>query len=147
MYAKILVPLDGSGRAERILPHVEQIALNFKSEVIFLRVIDPYAYLPGATSETPQSYVETFQNVQKEAQTYIQTLQGEYRQKGIKARTVLESGAVVPKILQVAETEDVDLIAMASHGRSGLARMVYGSAASGVLHSANRPLLLVRATA
>ena len=146
MYAKILVPLDGSGRAERILPHVEQIALNFKSEVIFLRVIDPYAYVPGATADTPQSYLDTYQHVQKDAQAYIQALQGEYRQKGIKARMILESGPIVSKILQIAESEDVDLIAMASHGRSGLARMFYGSVASGVLHSADRPLLLVRAT-
>ncbi|MCB0075487.1 MAG: universal stress protein, partial [Caldilineaceae bacterium] len=60
-------------------------------------------------------------------------------------KKVVEQGPIVRTILDVAERENADLIAMASHGRSGLARVFYGSVAAGVLQSADRPLLIVRA--
>jgi nucleotide-binding universal stress UspA family protein len=56
----------------------------------------------------------------------------------------LLSGQIVPSIVDLAEQEKVDLVAMASHGRSGLARFYYGSVAAGVLHRIERPLLIVR---
>ncbi|MCB0137738.1 MAG: universal stress protein, partial [Caldilineaceae bacterium] len=56
------------------------------------------------------------------------------------------SGPVVTAILDVAEREKADLIAMASHGRTGLSRVFYGSVAAGILHKADRPLLLIRAS-
>ncbi|HUV92071.1 MAG TPA: universal stress protein, partial [Anaerolineales bacterium] len=67
------------------------------------------------------------------------------RQKGIQAKSFVEQGPVVKTIINVAEREGVDLIAMASHGRSGLSRVFYGSVAAGVLNQVARPLLLIRA--
>jgi nucleotide-binding universal stress UspA family protein len=80
----------------------------------------------------------------REAETYLAGLQGEFREKGISARARIAYGPVVEAIIDAAEREGVDLIAIASHGRSGLPRVFYGSVAAGVLHRVDRPLLLVR---
>jgi nucleotide-binding universal stress UspA family protein len=143
MYKNILVPLDGSRRAERILPHVEEIAQHNKAKVIFLQVIEPihtYVGPHGAVSD-----VELFFDQEKEAKKYLTALRGECREKDIKAHFFIERGPVVQRIIEVANREDVDLVAMASHGRTGLSHVFYGSVAAGVLHRIDRPLLLVRA--
>lgn len=142
MYKKILVPLDGSWRSERILPHVEGLALNFNSEIIFLRVLEPEStYLePG----NPQLSIDALKRRETEAREYLSGKSGEFNQKGLRSRIVIQSGPVAMAILDVASSEDVDLIGMASHGRSGLERVFYGSVASAVLQGVDRPLLLVR---
>lgn len=147
MYKKILVPLDGSKRAEAILPHVEGLAQCIKAKVIFLQVIEP-VYIP----------IDTFSSVvigdleeskwkvlTHRTETYLAGLQGEFREKGLIANTVVVEGPVVSTIINVAEREEVDLIAMASHGHTGLSHVFYGSVAAGVLHRIDRPLLLIRA--
>ena len=72
-------------------------------------------------------------------------IQREFYKKGIQAKTIVQKGDVVKWISNVAISEDVDLIAMASYGRTGLERVFYGSVAAGVLHQVDRPLLLIRA--
>jgi nucleotide-binding universal stress UspA family protein len=63
----------------------------------------------------------------------------------IEAQTrVVVAGSVVEAILREAEEEKVDLIAMSSHGRSGMSRVFYGSVAAGLLHRVDRPLLIIR---
>src|SRR5690606_40395943 len=74
---------------------------------------------------------------------YLRARQGEWRSMGLDARTRIAQGPIVKTILDVAQAEDVDLIAIASHGRTGLAHLVYGSVALGVLHRTDRPVLLV----
>ena len=69
----------------------------------------------------------------------------EFREKGIASKVIVERGSVVKSIITAAENEDVDLIAFASHGRTGLQRVFYGSVAAGVLHQVDRPLLIIRA--
>ncbi len=145
MYQRILVPLDGSNRAETILPYVEDMALVRNSEIILLQVIEP-----GATMVTPYDMVPYYdadlaQQWVDEAKQYLAAIGSEFREKGLMVEVLVEQGPVVHTILDVAERENADLIAMASHGRSGLARVFYGSVAAGILHQADRPLLLVRA--
>ena len=79
------------------------------------------------------------------AKDYLAGLKEEFREKDIPAKLFVEEGPVVGSIISVAEREGVDLIAMASHGRTGLSHVFYGSVAAGVLHLVNRPLLLIRA--
>ena len=145
MYRKILVPLDGSHLAEAILPHVEELALRFEAKVILLGMIEPEPLIvapePMYTGFDLDGYKERFRQVE----AYLSARQGEFREKGIDADVRVGHGPVVEGIIDVAEQEDVDLIAMASHGRTGLARVFYGSVAAGVLHRINRPLLLIRA--
>jgi nucleotide-binding universal stress UspA family protein len=81
----------------------------------------------------------------REAKKYLATLQGTLREMNIEARTHVEYGPVVATILDVADQHNVDLIALASHGRTGLARVFYGSVAAGILNRADRPLLVIRA--
>jgi len=146
MYNKILAPLDGSKRAEKILFHVEELARRCDAEVIFLQVIEPPPFIagPGGSSVDIQLHHRQLEERIEEAESYLAALQGEFREKGIKGRTIVNDGPVVEAIISVAEREGADLIALASHGRTGLSQVFYGSVAAGVLHRVNRPLLLVR---
>jgi nucleotide-binding universal stress UspA family protein len=142
MYKKILVPLDGSKRAEVILPHVEELAQHFEAEVILLEVVEPSTPLT-----TPQGTLTDIEAVDREAEyaeNYLVSVEGELSARGLSVARFVEYGPVVETIISVAEREQVDLIAMASHGRTGLARVFYGSVAAGVLQRIDRPLLLIR---
>jgi nucleotide-binding universal stress UspA family protein len=141
MYKTILVPLDGSKRAEAILPHVENLATCYQAKVIFLQVIERPPVIDGG-NPVPD-LIEYKQHLQS-AEAYLVARQGEFREKGIETKSLVIPGAVVAEIIATAEREGSDLIAMASHGRTGLARVFYGSVAAGVLHRVDRPLLLVR---
>lgn len=142
MYSTILVPLDGSHRAEAILPHVENLALCHSSKVVLLQVVEPKPLLIDGTNAVPD-IIEHDHHL-KEAEAYLATQLTAFQEKGIETRIRLAEGAVVNEIIHVAENENAELIAMASHGRTGLARVFYGSVAAGVLHRIDRPLLLVR---
>jgi nucleotide-binding universal stress UspA family protein len=146
MYQKILVPLDGSKRAESILPHVEKIALCFGTRVIFLSVIEPIKIVTNEGGYIPdiKTILSTQQEISQRTENYLMGIQGEFREKGIEGKIEIEEGAVVNKIIDVAERNNVDLIAMSSHGRTGLSHVFYGSVAVGVLHRIDRPLLLIR---
>ena len=144
MYQTILVPLDGSKRAEAILPHVEQLAHRYDAKVVFLRVIEPVTAVIGLEGTPYMLYQQEFEQRIGQAESYLKALQGEFREKGIEARMHVVHGPVVEAIIDTAQREDVDLIAIASHGRSGLSQVFYGSVAAGVLHRADRPLLLIR---
>jgi nucleotide-binding universal stress UspA family protein len=145
MYGKILVPLDGSARAEKILPHVEAMALKFGSEVILLQVVEPIVMVSSADIYIPVT--EPFTAKQELAHAYLDGLQRRFTQKGIAVDTRVVSSTIVDAICETAESHQVDLIAMASHGRTGAARVFYGSVAVGVLHRVDRPLLIIRAQA
>ncbi len=144
MYKIILVPLDGSARAEAILPHVEELAGRYRARVIFLRVIDAGPLVSGPHESYAEIYLEQMRKREREAQSYLDSLQGEFRQKGIEAQGSLVHGAIVDAIVEAAREHNVDLIALASHGYTGLARVYYGSVAAGLLQRVDRPLLLVR---
>ena len=145
MYEKILVPLDGSPRAERILPYVEELAHAFKSKIYLLQIIHP-EFLDASVHGYPAMiYQELLHEMNSEAEKYLAVIQGEFREKGIDSEIIIEQGASVNIIITLAEQENVDLIAMTSHGRSALTRFFYGGVASGVLNRANRPVLIIRA--
>jgi nucleotide-binding universal stress UspA family protein len=143
MYHTILVPLDGSPRAERILPHVEAVAQKFDAQLVLVQVVELYS--AGVFNETWVTYVEEIERLTQEASTYLDALKDRLRTKHIEAKTVVEYGPVVSTLLTVAKREKADLIALASHGRTGLGRVFYGSVASGLLNQTDHPLLLIRA--
>ena len=146
MYKKILVPLDGSKRAETILSHVEDLAQSFQSRLVFIKVITPevmYRGSPDMLLDIPYAQ-ETLDRHVQDAEDYLSALVGEFEAKGIAADYQVEVGTVVSALIDAAEKTEADLIAMASHGRTGLSHVFYGSVAAGVLHRVNRPLLLVR---
>ncbi len=144
MYKTMLVPLDGSKRAERILRHVEELAQRYDATVVFLRVVEPVLVRATLEGAYPVLEQQEFERRREEAESYLAARQGEFREKGIEARARVVHGPVVEAIIDAAERERADLIAIASHGRSGLSRVFYGSVAAGVLHRVDRPLLVVR---
>jgi nucleotide-binding universal stress UspA family protein len=143
MYHKILVPLDGSKRADRIIPHVEELARRYKAKVIFLQVIE-YKTVPTTEGAFISLSGQEFEEARKQAEKHLKGLQGEFREKNIESQTHVTYGPVVEGIINLAAQEGVDLIALASHGRGGLSRVFYGSVAAGLLHRVDRPLLIIR---
>jgi nucleotide-binding universal stress UspA family protein len=149
MYKTILVPLDGSGMAEAILPHVEEVARLCGAAVTFLNVIELPHIIPQDKGESytglPHVTAAEVEQQGQEARRYLDELIAREAAKGITARGLVEHGPIVATILRLAAEASVDLIAMASHGRGGLADVYYGSVAAGVLQRIDRPLLIVRA--
>jgi nucleotide-binding universal stress UspA family protein len=142
----MLVPLDGSHRAEAILPYVEELAHRCQSKVVFLRVVEPVEVLSGSRESYASVYLEQIQQRQAEAESYLRGLRGEFREKRIEAEAVVEHGPVVEAICRNAKLYEADLVALASHGYTGLARVYCGSVAAGLLQRVDRPVLLIRAT-
>ena len=144
MYKKILVPLDGSERAEAILPHVENLSVCFNAELIFFIVEEPALMLEYDEVVDIPKYQAERDSQKKKTESYLTSLQERFQAKGIKVHTRIGQGQVVKAIIDAAENENAELVAMASHGRSGLSRTFYGSIAAGVLQRIDRPLLLIR---
>lgn len=145
MYKKILVPLDGSDRAEAILPHVEEMAKRFGSQIVFMRVVEGDYFVPGYQEVVDISgYEQEYARRKSEVEAYLEGIKQRLSERGVSNKPVISYDSVVQSILNTAEAEEVDLIALASHGRSGLARAFYGSVASGVLNRIDRPLLIIR---
>jgi nucleotide-binding universal stress UspA family protein len=143
MYEKILVPLDGSKRAEMIRPHVRELASRFQATVILIKVIEPI-YADGIGQTYVSISEEAFNAQLKDNELYLDGIASKFRDKGIDCKSLVAHGPIVDKIIETANTEDVDLIAMTSHGRGGLARIFYGSVAAGILNRVDRPLFIVR---
>jgi nucleotide-binding universal stress UspA family protein len=138
VFACILVPLDGSTVAEAILPQVTELATLHGAEVVLLRVALAHAF--RGTDQT-DAQVQAVQ----EAEAYLAGVVERLLASGIKAQSVVRYGHAAEEILDHAETGDVDLIAMSTHGRSGVRRWMLGSVAEKVLRAAPVPVLLVRA--
>ena len=151
MYETILVPLDGSKRAEAVLPHVEEMAAHYGSAVVFLRVFEiPHITPVTAVSDDeyealPHLSREQLLGLVTDAQNYLRGVCKQMTDHGISGRFRVEYGPVAATIINSANKENADLIAMASHGSSGLEGVYYGSVAAGVLQRVDRPLLIVRA--
>jgi nucleotide-binding universal stress UspA family protein len=128
MYKRVLLPVDGSEIAEAIVPFILDIAGPLDFEVVLLKVIND----PTAQRE--------------EAEAYLAGLAAEMRAKGVKAATSVRRGEPVDEILAAAKDEGADLIAMTTHGRTGPARLLFGSVAEGVLRDADIPVFLMRQT-
>ena len=144
MYKKILVPLDGSKRAEAVLPHAEEMANRYGAEIIFLRVEELCIMLEWDEVVDLAKCHEKFDARKKVSESYLAELKTKFRDKGIKTEARVVYGPVVKSILTEAEEMDVDIIVMASHGLSGLPRTFYGSVTAGVLQKIDRPLLIIR---
>ncbi|MCL4505771.1 MAG: universal stress protein [Chloroflexi bacterium] len=144
MYKTILVPLDLSTRAEKILAHVEDLALSNKANVVLLHVLDPDAPPSDIHLKDLMGRQSLSDLLQHGAEEYLAACRKKLVDKGISVQTRVYWGSVVDSIIKVAEESGADLIAMASHGRGGLAMVFYGSVAAGILHKADRPLLLIR---
>ncbi len=152
MFEKILVCLDGSSRAEQILPYVSEEALHFGSKVVLLKVITlPSTVItpavpgaPGVTGSAPEIVLEQIHKQEDEALVYLEAVAQPLRKKGLEVECVTLQGAPGEAIISHADENEVGLIAIATHGRSGLGRMVFGSVADFVLRESGLPVLVIK---
>ena len=151
MYTKIMVPLDGSDLAECVLPHVEAITTGCKiTNVVFVRVVNPIqlpASVParGDFGFREKDRQELEEHRKQTAETYLKKMVDSIRLEGATLSYEVLEGNVADTLAHWAEKNGVDLIVIASHGRSGVSRWVMGSVADRVLRSACVPVLMIRA--
>jgi nucleotide-binding universal stress UspA family protein len=142
----VFVPLDGSGLAEKILPHVRSLARKMKLEVHLVRVyaMPPGAYVVGDGVYMP-SLAQQRELIQKEAQSYLDDKVQELQAEGLGEviSTALE-GDPGGEIIDLACKTSNSLIAISSHGRSGVSRWVLGSVAEKIIHYSRDPVLVIR---
>ena len=145
-FKRILVPLDGSPLAERALPPATALALKLESQVILLRALEiPTSPLPAYYPKAAKNLMlEVCDQMRQEAESYLKTLEADLRRQGLDVRILLPDPPPAESIIDAAATEDVDLIAMSTHGRGGLARWAFGSVADKVAHHSSCPVLLIR---
>jgi nucleotide-binding universal stress UspA family protein len=148
MYQKVMVPLDGSELAECVLPHVESIAKGGQvKSVVFVRVVQPL-YLLSAWDGYALSGKEV-QRIEEgqlaAARDYLRQLVAKIKYDGVNIGYNAIWGNVVDSLVDYAEKNNVDLIVIATHGRSGISRWAWGSVADRILRSARMPVLMVRA--
>ena len=141
MYKKILVPLDGSPLAEAALPHAEAIAKSEGAEIVLLRV--PMMPTTEFFAREPTLAVKIHEEEQAEAIKYINMKVEELKKDHIKVTAVTQEGPVPDTILSVAEETHADMIAMSTHGRTGIQRWLMGSVADRVVHHAHIPVMLI----
>jgi len=134
---KILVPLDGSECAETIIPRVEELVAGKKAGICLLRVVSASTF-PGVDPTEAQV------KVVREAEEYLRGLKDRLRAKGLDVDTHVRYGDDVEEILDHAAQREIDLVAMSTHGRTGIKRFLLGSVAEKVLRHAPKPVLLVR---
>ena len=145
MYNKILVPLDGSELAECVLPHVESIAKgSHTTSIIFIRVVEPVV-LPVADGEYFSSNVWTQIESQEKATAvnYLNDIVNRVQYEGINVEAKVILGRVAESIVDFATKNEIDLIIIATHGRSGVNRWLRGSVANRVLHAIHSPILII----
>jgi nucleotide-binding universal stress UspA family protein len=142
MYKKILVPLDGSELSEAVLAHVITIATGCRvPTIVLVRVREP---LDKGVKDTldPKIARELDQAYHDEAAGYLKGIAKKLEKKGIAVKGEVLEGDPAKEIIKYSEGNDVDLIVMSTHGRSGFSRIVFGSVADKVLRQTEIPLLL-----
>jgi len=147
MYQKIMVPLDGSELAECVLPHVDAFISQCQIRtIVFVRVLE--AITPAVAGEYAIN-VEELENREASrkasAEEYLAQVSNRIKPGGSKLEKEVLVGRVADRLAEFADTNDVDLILMATHGRSGVSRWVRGSVADRILRAASVPVLMVRA--
>ena len=138
MFQSILVPLDGSKLAEAILPEVEELAalLNARLHLVMVSRVN---VLPGLDPTDAQV------RVIHRAQEYLEKLEEQLSVRNMDIELHAPYGDPAEKVLEVCRRHDIDLIAMSTHGRSGIGRWLLGSIADKVVRPSEKPVLLLRA--
>ena len=142
----ILVCLDGSPLAEQILPYAAVQAERFGGKLVLLQVIGtPGAiYAPGIEAVPIAVPLEQAPEEETGARDYLKGLAQHLRQRGIDVECLTLMGSPGERIVSYAEENDFQLVAIATHGRSGLGRLVFGSVADHVIRHSARPILLIK---
>jgi len=137
MYEKILVPLDGSEVAESIIPFVEKSATAHKSTIVLLRVVQIYT-IPGKTD------IEGEAAAIREAEEYLKGIEEDLKKKGFEVESHVRYGKDADEILDFCHEPGIDVVAMSTHGRTGLGKWLLGSVTERIVRHCHLPTLLFR---
>lgn len=148
--AKVLVPVDGSSESESILRYVTYMATKLNLEVTLFHVLvldsDVIPYSTEALRRSTEA-LRQLNQVRKNKEGYIKRLDTRLKRKSVNVNSVFKevlTGGAAEEIIKLAEEEDFSLVAMSTHGRSGVGRWIFGSNAEKVLEEGSTPVLLVR---
>ena len=139
MYKCILIPLDNSAADETILTHIRPLAKLTGAGLVLAHVADGYA-----ARLQEQLNLEDSEEIKKDRQ-YLKNVQNELTKEGFKVRSHLKMGEPSDEILNIAEKENCDLIAMSTHGHRFIQDLLLGSVADKIRHRTNIPILMLRA--
>jgi len=142
-----MVPLDGSELAECVIPHAETIVEGLKGcRVTLIRVVTPLHLYGSLESRfSPEERKRLEKDSMDVTKDYLDRLRQRMKDKGIEAESVVMFGKnAIDELIDYADNNEVDLIVIATHGRSGVGRWVWGSVADRILRSASVPVLMVR---
>ena len=144
MYKKVLIPLDGSKTAEKVLPYARYLAGRFKIPIELLAVIDIAEMAAHMSAEKARFLDIMVEDAVGASENYLRQVVGIFN--GLTVKCTIERGRAEEAIIEKAAVDKNILIAMATHGRSGLDRFLLGSVAEKVLRGSANPMLVVRAT-
>lgn len=150
MFRKILVCLDGSSLSEQILQYASEETVHAEKEVVLLRVVSfshsTTIAVPGVISSIPPSPSgpEQLAAEETEAREYLNAKAEALKSIGINVECVVLVGNSGESIVNYAHENNVDLIAIATHGRSGFKRMLFGSVTEYVIKNSKLPILLIK---
>ena len=153
MHERILVALDGSKEGEAALPVIERLitklAPEIKVEVTLLGVVASLTHwVVVGEASAPISYTDQeLKLIEQQVSDYLEKAGESLRSKGAIVNTRVSAGNAAEEILKAADESNADMIAMSTHGRSGLSRLAFGSVTDKVLRGATVPVLTVRAPA
>ena len=145
MYNKILVPLDGSPEAECVIPHLETIAKTGVEDIELISVVEPIE-IPtrGRIALSEDDLKQITLELKSETHKYLDQVAKRLTRAGIKVHPIILTGKPAESLIHYIDSNDIDLVIMATHGRSGITRLFWGSIAEKVLRSVNVPVLLVK---
>jgi nucleotide-binding universal stress UspA family protein len=140
LFSHILVPLDGSSLAEKVLPHVVTLARSFNPRLTLFRAV-------GEDSAARQSIVDpvNWQMVRSQAQAHLDEVAGRLQDVGLESEPVVWEGPAAERIIDYTREQDVALVVLSSHGRSGLSEWNINSVVQKVILRAYCPVLIIRA--
>ncbi|MDD5190157.1 MAG: universal stress protein [Dehalococcoidales bacterium] len=144
-FSHILLPLDGSPFGESAIPLVLDLAAAFHSEVELLRVVElvEHVHTVGGIDHFMFSD-EQNKRMENEVGGYLHEIARRFLNAGINVKSVIKTGDAAMEIIKVSESGNFDLVAMSSHGKSGITKWVLGSVSHKILQAGKKPLLLVR---
>jgi len=150
MFERILIPLDGSKVGEAALPVIEglmsRLSPETKVEVTLFRAVPPTHWIAAGEIGAPVRYTEEeLQIIKRTVTDYLDKAGEGLRGRGAIVKTMVAAGNPAEEIIKAVDEIKADMVAMSTHGRSGISRWAFGSVAAKVLRGANVPVLTVRA--
>lgn len=143
MYARILVPLDGSSVADQVLPYVRLLGKGFQAQVELLRVFEPVS--PSLVDPAHGLYLDRIvASERSHVEDYLEGVAESLRKDGLTVSFTAHEGYPAASIVRDAEMVPATLVSMCSHGRSGITGWLLGSTTDKVLHATSQPVLVVR---